>query len=341
MRQGTKLSNSEYFGLGQVPIGIGAILKGWAITTSEYRNPAKIPIVDFRAMTEACPHNCFHCFTDKDKKTLTLAEIKSIIDQLAEAHTFGIDFVGEGEPTIDKDFFEIIEHTSRRGIQATVYTDAAIRMQNRDFVKRVFESGAGVCPKCDSLFNEEYQNWIVGDKKGRYFRERGRALELLIETGFNRIQEDGTTRLGFDMVVTKRNIDEAERTLRYCRDNNMWIIFVSYLPSGRSGREDFDSSLMLNDQDKIQINRVVERVDNEYGFFHQIYHGLVTMPCVEFMQIYGDGRVSPCVGNEEIVGNVKEESIRILEKRILEKYPCHDRTKFEGHCPYRPKLDLS
>ena len=91
--------------------------------------------------------------------------------------------------------------------------------------------------KCDSLFDAEYQNFVIGDKTGRYFYERKQALELLTSEGFNEVKDDGTTRLGFDMIVSKRNISEVEKTLRYCRDNNMWIVFSCYLPSGRSAKK--------------------------------------------------------------------------------------------------------
>lgn len=332
-----KLSKKKYIGLGCVPIGIGAVIKGWDIEEEDYRNPSKLPVVNFRAMTEACPHDCFHCFTDKNRKTLKLNEIKNVIDQLAEANTYTIDFVGEGEPTIDKDFFEIIEYTSSKGINSVIYTDAATKMRDRDFIKRVYESGASVCPKCDSLFNEKYQNWVVGDKNGKYFKQRNESIELLMEYGFNDVQEDGTTRLGFDMVISKRNIDEVEKTLRYCRENNLWIIFVFYLPSGRSAKEDFDRSLTVDEKDKTKMREIVRKVDEEYGFSHTIWDSLTTMRCIEFMQIYGDGRVSPCVGNEDIIGNVREVSIKELEKKILERYPFLNRTTFNGHCPYRSK----
>lgn len=333
-----KLSKKKYIGLGRVPIGIGAVIKGWDITEENYRNPAKLPVVNFCAMTEACPHNCFHCFTDKNRKTLTLNEIKNAIDQLADLNTYAIDFVGEGEPTIDKDFFKIIEYTSSKGIHPSIYTDAAIKMRDRDFVKRIYESGASVCPKCDSLFNEEYQNWVVGDKTGKYFKQRNEAIELLMEYGFNEVQEDGTTRLGFDMVVTKRNIAEVEKTLRHCRENNLWIIFTTYLPSGRSGKEDFDRSLMLDKEDRTKLKEIVKKIDEEYEFFHLIWNGSTTMPCIEFLQIYGDGRVSPCVGNEDIIGNIREASIKELGNKILGKYSFLDRAKFDGYCPYRPKI---
>ena len=107
-----QISPEEYFGIKQVPIGVGAILFGWDGGPSS--------VLDFRAMTGDCPHDCFHCFTDKRKKTLTLEEIKGVIDQAAEIASAGhpnltdnsgfrgINYLGEGESTLDQDFFEII-----------------------------------------------------------------------------------------------------------------------------------------------------------------------------------------------------------------------------------------
>ncbi len=330
-----KLTKERYFGLGSVPVGIGAVLKGWNVQDEDFRDPSKLPVVDFRAMTNACPHDCFHCFTDKKKKTLTLDEIKSVIDQLAKMQTHAIDFLGEGEPTIDRDFFQIVEYTSSSGIQPVVFTDAATKLRDRGFVQRLYESGASVIPKCDSLYDFEYQNWVVGDKSGTFFEQRNEALELLLEQGFNEVQQDGTTRLGFDMVVSSRNAHEVERTLRYCRENNLWVVFALYLPVGRSGSEDFDKNLILSKEQKKQLRETVRVVDLEYGFDHFIQNNFATGPCVEYMCIYGDGGVTPCVGNETVMGNIRNDTLVDMNRKILERFPCHDRTQFDGHCIYR------
>jgi MoaA/NifB/PqqE/SkfB family radical SAM enzyme len=139
------------------------------------------------------------------------------------------------------------------------------------------------------------------------------------------------------MVVTKRNVDEVEQTLRFCRDRNLWIVFSTYLPAGRSGRADFDKSLVLSVEELSRMRETVKRVDTEYGFNPPIYNNFATFPCVEFMQVYGDGRVSPCPGNETIVGNIRTDSLKNLRARILKQFPCHDFAKFEGYCLYRPK----
>ena len=218
------------------------------------------------------------------------------------------------------------------------FTDAATKLTDKEFVRTLGYFGrVSVCPKCDSLFNPEYQNWVVGDKTGRYFHQRNEAIEKLIAQSFNQRQIDGTTRLGFDMIVTKRNINEVEQTLRWSRDRNIWVVFSTNLPAGRSGSEDFDKSLALSQKELTKMRETVRRVDAEYGFNHPIHNNFATFPCVEFMQIYGDGRVSPCPGNETVVGNVQRDSLKTLAERIREQFPCHRKENLDGNCFYRPK----
>ena len=91
-----KRSKERYFELGNVPIGIGAVIKGWNITEERYKNNNLFSVVNFRAMTEACPHECAHCFTDKKKRTLSFDEIKIIIDPLEETRNYKIALVCDG-----------------------------------------------------------------------------------------------------------------------------------------------------------------------------------------------------------------------------------------------------
>jgi len=334
-----ELSTKEYVGLGKVPVGIGAMMKGWGISEEHYRDINKFTIVNFRAMTEACPHDCFHCFTDKTKRSLSLEEIKMIIDKLAAVGTSAIDYVGEGEPTIDPYFFDIINYTKKKGIQPVVYTDAATMLRDKDFVKRLYNTGASVAPKCDSLFNEEYQNWLVGDKKGVFFKERNEAISLLMDCGFNQVNDDATTRLGFDMVLSTRNMHEVDQTLRFCRENNIWIIFSYFLPTGRSGMEEFDRTLVIKEEDKVIIRNIIKSIDAEYGFQHRVWNNLGTTRCIEFFHILGNGDVTACVANDDVVGNIVEKDPLELQEVILKKYPFHDRRTHDGHCTYKPKID--
>ncbi len=329
--------HEAYSGWSRAPPGIGAIIKGWDVPEDHYRNPDKLPVVDFRAFTHRCYHDCFHCFTDKDKRTLTLSQIKDVIDQLAGMDAYAINYLGEGEPTLDEDFLDVLGYTSGSGIIPVVFTDGATRMRDRGFVREVKSTGASVSPKCDSLWNPDYQNWVVRDRTGRYFVQRNESVAVLMEEGFNDVLADGTTRMGFDMVISSRNKDEVGRTLRYCRDNNLWVIFSHYLPSGRSGMEQFDKSLLLPPEQKKAIAEEVRLIDSaEYGYDHPVMNNFLTCGCVEHMQIYGDGRVSPCPGNETVIGHVQDDTLKDIRDGIVREFPKHDRTEFDGLCLYRP-----
>lgn len=334
-----KYSDKEYFGLGRVPIGIGAVLKGWDITEEELRDPERLPIVDFRLMTDACPLNCLHCFTDKQKRTLTLEQIKWIIDQLAPYRPKGIDLEGEGEPTIDPYFFEVVEYIASKGIQPIVFTEAATKLRDRNFVKRLNEIGASISPKMDSFYNPSYENWITGDKTGHYFEKRNEAIRILMEEGFNEVRPDGTTRLGFDMVVSKLNLHEIPDILRFCRKNNLWIVFSLFLPVGRVLKNGFVKSLHMTEEDKNWLRETVQKIDaEEFGFKHPIYSNFGTGPCVEFIQVWGDGGISVCPGSDEKIGNILQDSVSEIRERLRAKFPKRDPHVYDGNCPFRPKI---
>jgi MoaA/NifB/PqqE/SkfB family radical SAM enzyme len=334
----TIISKEKYQWLGKVPIGIGAIMKGWNIKESDFIDKNQLPVIDFRAMTHNCPHNCFHCFTDKNKKTLTLKEIKSVIDQLARLKTKAIDYLGEGEPTIDPDFLEIIKYTVKKKIQPIVFTDAATMLFDKKLVKELNKLKVTIVPKMDSLYNEKYQNFVVGDKTNTYFKKRNQAIELLMKEGFNRIEKDGSTRLGFDMVICKKNKKDIPRILRWCRQNNIFIVFANYLPAGRSGRSDFNNILALSKKELAIIKKQIIKIDkDEFNYDHTNLNinNFHTIGCMEYIQIYGDGRISPCSGCEVIIGNTRKDKIKDIVKLINTNYPRLAVNTRNGNCPFR------
>lgn len=328
-------------GISKWSLGSGTMIKGWDIPENHFRDKNKLPVVDLAVMTNKCPWDCEFCFTDKFKKTLTLKEIKNLIDQLADRGTYAIDYLGEGEPTLDDDMFEILNYTTKKGIIPLLYTAAATKLVDRDYVKELYDTGASVLPKLDSLYNAEYQNSVVSGKRAidhTYFDKRNKAIELLMEEGFNKINPDGTTRMGFDMVLSSKNYTEVEKTLRYCRENNLYIMFAFHLPSGRESElnTDFDIDLALNPLKRRDISDLVEKIDKEYGLERdKKYNNFLTGPCKEYMMIRANGDVQPCPGNETVIGNIKNETLNEIDKRILEKYAFHDRESFDGNCPYR------
>ena len=69
-----------------------------------------IPLSVHLDVTYRCNERCVHCYLDhEDHGELTTAEIKEILDQLAEAGVFFLTLSG-GEVFLRRDFFELVEY---------------------------------------------------------------------------------------------------------------------------------------------------------------------------------------------------------------------------------------
>jgi len=73
-----------------------------------------IPLSVQLDLTYRCNERCVHCYLDHDDHgEMTSAEIKDLLDQMAEAGVFFLTISG-GEILMRRDFFEILEHARAR-----------------------------------------------------------------------------------------------------------------------------------------------------------------------------------------------------------------------------------
>jgi hypothetical protein len=173
-----------------------------------------------------------------------------------------------------------------------------------------------------------------GSRRGTlsYTAERQKALEALMDIGFNL---PVPTRLAFDCIICRENIAEIEDIHRFGRLNNIFVLFVNYLPSGRT-TDGHTSAISWEDQHKV-FRRLAEIDEHEFGLKHAThfpYSGGV--PCTIrglglFVTIRGD--VFDCPGESVQLGNLKEESlVSVWQKAhaITEKFDggCFPRQQF-------------
>ena len=72
-----------------------------------------IPLSVHLDLTYRCNERCVHCYLDHDDHgEMTTAEIKHLLDEMADAGVFILTLSG-GEIFLRKDFFEILEHARR------------------------------------------------------------------------------------------------------------------------------------------------------------------------------------------------------------------------------------
>jgi radical SAM protein with 4Fe4S-binding SPASM domain len=85
-----------------------------------------IPLAVHLDVTYRCNERCIHCYLDHDDHgEMTTAEIKGILNQLAEAGTFFLTLSG-GEVLMRRDFFEILEHARRLMFDVRIKTNGVM-----------------------------------------------------------------------------------------------------------------------------------------------------------------------------------------------------------------------
>src|SRR5205823_9447116 len=85
-----------------------------------------IPISVHMDLTYRCNERCVHCYLDHDDRgEMTTAEIKGILDQLADAGVFFLTLSG-GEPLMRKDFFAIVAYARSLMFNVKVKTNGIL-----------------------------------------------------------------------------------------------------------------------------------------------------------------------------------------------------------------------
>jgi len=98
-----------------------------------------VPLAVHMDVTYRCNERCVHCYLDHDDHgEMTTAEIKDVLDQLAEAGVFFLTFSG-GEVFMRRDFFELVEHARRLMFNVKIKTNAV--MIHEKEARRIRELG--------------------------------------------------------------------------------------------------------------------------------------------------------------------------------------------------------
>jgi len=92
----------------------------------------RYPISATLELTERCNYNCVQCFINKaandplaSQKEMSTAQVKDLIDQLAEAGTLFLLITG-GEPFLRSDFIEIFKYSRNKGLLVTLFSNGSM-----------------------------------------------------------------------------------------------------------------------------------------------------------------------------------------------------------------------
>ncbi len=115
--------------VGIPAIGYGTFSK--RIHESAVRN--RIPVSISVEATAKCNLDCLHCYIKHykcfSKKEITLAEYKSIIDQIVDAGCLWLLLTG-GDPFVRKDFMDMYIYAKRKGLLVSLCTNGTLIEEN-------------------------------------------------------------------------------------------------------------------------------------------------------------------------------------------------------------------
>lgn len=313
------------------------LLKGFYLTNEELKKITdKEELFTLVAETSnICNLNCRYCFRDvygtknKLENELSLEQRLDLIKQAEDLGCKVMIITGAGEPTIDKDFFEMIEYANSLGIMPIVFTNGLAI--DRKMAKRFFDLGASLILKCSSM-NPEVEDNLVG-RRG-YCERRNNVLKILIETGFNKTNP---TRLGFDGIVTQINKNDVIDIIRFCRENNIFPLFTELMLKGGAVRMG-DLKILRNEIDN--ISKEVSEIDREkYGinYIPEIPYigGLQCRLLHHSLYVNILGEIYSCVGSKILLGNIRNASLKdIFNSDSVKKI----RDTPYNSCPFRKKV---
>jgi uncharacterized Fe-S cluster-containing radical SAM superfamily protein len=228
-------------------------VKGWAFSEEVVKNnKGKLLTLDID-FGSYCSLNCPTCFRKNNSVDSILHELKynDLVSLITHAKDLGlksVKFLGAGEPIENEGFLDFLRFLKSLDIIPLIFTKGQV-IGNDTVVEKYF-SKYGIATgkelvqelnRCNvsillnlNTFDDELQAKLVGGDKN-YIHIRNRALQLLVEEGFN---QGNPTRLALiNSPVTIWNIDEAFDIYKWGRLRNLYTVTTPTMISGKAKNE--------------------------------------------------------------------------------------------------------
>ena len=333
-------------------------IAGWGFPREELeKNQGRMLTmdIDFTSGSQ-CSLNCPHCYShnglvDQSKNSpLSFEEQVSVLEQGKELGLRSAKLLGRGEHTEHPRFLEFLEEFQRLEIIPLVFTkgyiigdDRMIEKYNshkgihtgQEFVSRLDELNAKILLGFRS-FDTYWEDRGVGKVWG-YAEKRNRALELLVQQGFN---QHHPTHIGLMAIpVTGSTIGGAFEIYKWGKERNMYVCVAPSMISGRGAKKiskDFARRLidLYTEIYTWNIERGVQILNQLKKEGISAYAG--SRPCQQvgtgvYVTLFGDVYICPGDDNPNVkFGNVREQPL----KEIWEDSPNFQKAgTFNCHCP--------
>lgn len=260
-------------------------------------------------ITARCPNNCIHCGAAgiKPEREMKLEEICSLLDQTLELGTYLISFDG-GETMMRKDLVEMVAHVDKTKAIATCFTSGYGLSEER--AKALKNAGLYAAHiSLDSPSEAEHDR--IRGRKGAY-------LDSL--SGIKNAKAAGIMTDMF-VVVSPDNIDELEEF--YSLAENLGMQELSIYEIIAVGRWLEHEDEVIGKKDVLRLEKfqktMNKKSDGPRVTAFPYFMGPDLFGCFagrRWMHVASDGEVMPCAYTPLSFGNVLEESLEAIWKRM-------------------------
>lgn len=270
------------------------------------------------ALTNACPQNCEYCYNkDRKGKVMDTAIIKKAVQELKEMGVFWLGFTG-GEPLLQEDIVEITESVGDDCAVKLFTTGCTLTRQLAQDLRN-----AGLFSVSVSL---DHWKQELHDKARRYagaFQTALKAIDIF--------KNLGDVDVGVSAVLSKEMIErgEVEEFLEFLIGLG---IHEAWLSECKPSVQDFwTEDQVVTEPERLKLIEIQDHFNREGKItvnYLAHFEGKEHFGCnAGHKMVYIDpfGEVSPCVFIPLTFGNVREESLKKIFKKMKSHFPSEDR----------------
>jgi len=176
-------------------------------------------------LSSRCNYRCDWCFNkhliNKQVESLSLEEKESILKEAVELGAKTLVFPGAGEPTLDPDFYPLVEIANNLGLITVVYTNLTGNI-DADKINFLRDNNVSIGIKLDSL-NPDYfiRRYHVDDLTFDKFFKNFKAVLESYKATETETDDRKIYRVIANMVLTEENKCEIEEISKLCKLNNV------------------------------------------------------------------------------------------------------------------------
>lgn len=276
--------------------------------------------------------SCLYCDSKVGKPyedELQIEEIEKLVLDLKEYGLGWVFICGLGEPREDPSFFKVLKLLYENQIHVSFFTNGLYFSEND--IDLLIKYNANMLVKLDS-FSPKVFDSLLGRKDAA--RKIYRFVDLLLNSGFIKINQREETNLAFSIVPTRLNVASIPKVVKFCIDHNIFPC-IGEMEYANRAVKNWDRLAVT----KGELSDLSRRVNDTLGYEYRrnLCQGIITSLHINNV---GKGVVETKTGlscgwflQEDVVyiemGDIRKEGIKSIIDKVS-KYRFQKLQETEG-----------